>query len=294
MTEQLLSLFQFSEAAVRMTVFIIIFAAMAVWEIAAPRRMLFTGKAGRWFSNLVMVFINTVLVRVIFPVVPVALAALARTKGWGLLNQYDAPSWAEFIIALVLLDLVLYTRHFMFHLLPPLWRLHLVHHADLDLDVTTGLRFHPVEIILSLMVRLSAVSIIGPDPLAVFVFEIVQNGMAMFNHGNVRLPAAADRVLRYFAVTPDMHRVHHSVSVRETNSNFGLNLSWWDRLFGTYREQPGAGHEGMAIGLAMYRDEGELSLPRLIILPAVAETGGYDVTGIASGSEAGNAKQDRS
>ncbi len=287
MTEQLLSLFQFSEAAVRMTVFIIIFAAMTVWEMAAPRRMLATGKAGRWFSNLVIVFINTILLRVIFPVVPVGLAVVAGASGWGLLNGINMPSWMEFIIALVLLDLAMYLQHVMFHVMPPLWRLHLVHHTDLDIDVTTGLRFHPFEIIITLMARLAAVSVIGPDPLAVAVYEIVLNGMVMFNHGNVRLPAGADGILRYVAVTPDMHRVHHSVIIRETNSNFGFIMSWWDRIFGTYRQEPAAGHEGMEIGLSQYRDEGELSLPRLMILPVIADAGGYDITGSGRETDAG-------
>ncbi len=291
MTEQLLSLFQFSEAAVRMTVFILVFAAMAVWEMAAPRRILAAGKAGRWFTNLLIVLINTILVRVIFPVMPVALAVVAGARGWGLLNSINAPSWLEFIFALVLLDLSVYLQHVMYHVLPPLWRLHLVHHADLDIDVTTGLRYHPVEIILSLMVRLSAVAVIGPDPLAVAVYEIVLNGMLMFNHGNVRMPAGADGVLRYFAVTPDMHRVHHSAVIPETNSNFGLTLSWWDRIFGTYRGEPAAGREGMKIGLAQYRDEGELSLPRLMILPVIADTGGYDITGRSREAEAVVSKQ---
>ncbi len=286
MTEQLMSFFQFSEAAVRMTVFIILFAAMAVWEIVAPRRALATGRAGRWFSNLVIVFINTILVRVIFPVMPVALAVAAGARGWGLLNSFNGPSWLEFVIALVLLDLSVYLQHVMYHVLPPLWRLHLVHHADLDVDVTTGLRYHPVEIIISFMARLSAVAVIGPDPLAVAVYEIALNGMLMFDHGNVRLPAGADGILRSVFVTPEMHRVHHSAVIRETNSNFGFILSWWDRAFGTYRPQPAAGHEGMETGLRQYRDEGGLSLPRLLVLPAVADTGGYDINGPGPGNSA--------
>jgi sterol desaturase/sphingolipid hydroxylase (fatty acid hydroxylase superfamily) len=279
MTEQLMSLFQFSEAAVRMTVFIALFAAMAVWEIAAPRRILATGRAGRWFSNLVIVFVNTILVRVIFPVMPVALAVAAGARGWGLLNSFSGPSWLEFIIALVILDLSVYLQHVMYHVLPPLWRLHLVHHTDLDVDVTTGLRYHPVEIIISFIIRLSAVAVIGPDPLAAAVYEIALNGMLMFDHGNVRVPAGADGILRFIIVTPEMHRVHHSAVIRETNSNFGFILSWWDRIFGTYRPLPAAGHEGMETGLRQYRDESELSLPRLLVLPVVADTGGYDISG---------------
>ncbi len=292
MSEQLLSLFQFSEAAVRMTVWIIIFAVMAVWEVAAPRRALAAAKANRWFSNLVIAFTNVILVRIVFPIVPVALAAVAGAKGWGLLNRYDAPGWIEFIIAIALLDLATYLGHVMYHVLPPLWRLHLVHHADLDIDVTTGLRYHPVEIICSLLVRLSVVSVIGPDPAAVAVYEILLNGMVMFNHGNVLVPAGIDAVLRSVAVTPDMHRVHHSVVIGETNSNFGFVLSWWDRLFGTYRAEPAAGHEGMTIGLGRYRDAAGLTLPKLIILPAVADTGGYDVNRRDPEEGAGGPKQD--
>lgn len=294
MSELLLSKFQFSEAAVRMTVFLVIFASMAVWEFAAPRRPLAMGKAVRWFSNLVIIFVNTILVRIIFPIMPVALAVLARGRGWGLFNQFNAPSWIEFVAALALLDLAIYAQHVMFHTLPPLWRLHLVHHTDLDFDVTTGLRFHPVEAVISLITRLSAVSVIGPDPAAVALFEIVVNGMAMFNHGNVRMPAGVERVLRYVAVTPDMHRTHHSVVVGETNSNFGLTISWWDRIFGTYRQDPAAGHEGMAVGLEGYRDGRELSLPRLFVLPVVADTGGYDITGHGREPDQDNVKQGRS
>lgn len=286
MFEQLMSLFQFSEAAVRMTVFIMLFAAVAVWEIAAPRRVLSRGRAGRWFSNLVIVFINTILVRVIFPVMPVALAVAAGAGGWGLLNSFNGPSWLEFIAALVLLDLSVYLQHVMYHVLPPLWRLHLVHHSDLDVDVTTGLRYHPAEIVISVITRLAAVAVIGPDPLAVAVYEIALNGMLLIDHGNVRLPAGADSIIRSVAVTPEMHRVHHSTVIRETNSNFGFILSWWDRAFGTYRPQPAAGHEGMETGLRQYRDEGGLSLPRLLVLPAVADTGGYDINGPGPGNSA--------
>ncbi|OHD64291.1 MAG: hypothetical protein A2176_01290 [Spirochaetes bacterium RBG_13_51_14] len=260
-----------------MTVFLGIFGIMGVWELVAPRRDLVAGKAGRWFGNLSIILLNTVLVRLIFPVIPVAMAVLARAKGWGILNYFNFPSWLEVIVAVLLLDLTIYLQHVMFHTLPLLWRLHLVHHADLDIDVTTGLRFHPVEIVLSMVIKLAAVSVIGPQPLAVVFFEVLLNGMAMFNHGNVRMPGSFDRALRYLLVTPDMHRVHHSVNIRETNSNFGFNLSWWDVLFGTYRERPAAGHEGMVIGLAQYRSPDELTLPRLIILPVTADPGGYAI-----------------
>lgn len=280
MTEGFLSQFQFSEAAVRLTAFLVIFAAMTVWEIAAPRRKLVVGKAGRWFANLCFIIINTLLVRLIFAVMPVSIAILARARGWGLLNMFEIPSWLGIIIGVIILDLVLYLQHVMFHMLPSLWRLHLVHHTDMDIDVTTGLRFHPLEIVISMMIKIAAVTVIGPNPLAVVIFEIILNGVTMFNHSNVRMPGAVDGALRSVIVTPDMHRVHHSVNIRETNSNFGFNLSWWDRLFGTYRDQPAAGHENMVIGLAQYRDPGDLSLLRLLILPVIADTGSYDITGI--------------
>lgn len=293
MSEQLLSLFQFSEAAVRMTVWIIIFAVMAVWEVVAPRRVLVAGKANRWFANLVIACFNVILVRLVFPIVPVALATLAGAKGWGLLNRFDAPAWIEFVMAIVILDLATYLRHFMYHVLPPLWRLHLVHHADRDVDVSTGLRYHPLEVIISFLVRMSVVSVIGPDPAAVAVYEILLNGMVMFNHGNVRVPAGIDAILRSVAVTPDMHRVHHSEVIGETNSNFGFVLSWWDRLVGTYRAEPAAGHEDMAIGLGQYRDSAGLTLPKLIILPAIADTGGYDINRRGPEEGAGGPKQGR-
>jgi sterol desaturase/sphingolipid hydroxylase (fatty acid hydroxylase superfamily) len=291
MTEQFLSRFQFSEAAVRLTIFLCVFAAMAIGEATAPRRKLAAGRAGRWFSNLCLMITNMVLIRLIFLAAPALLAALARSKGWGLLNMFAIPSWLGVIIAVALLDLAVYLQHIMFHMLPPLWRLHLVHHADTDVDCTTGVRYHPVESIIAMSVRLAAVSVIGPAPLAVVIFEIFQSVAALFNHGNVRLPETIDRILRYAAVTPDMHRVHHSVLVAETNSNFGLGFSWWDRIFGTYRERPSAGHEGMSLGLEQYRTISGFSLPRLLILPATADPGRYDLAGRNAASEMNAAKQ---
>ena len=285
MTEQFLSRFQFSESVLRLTIFLCIFAAVAIGEAAVPRRKLAAGRAGRWFSNLCLMFINTVFIRLIFAAVPVSVAVLARAKGWGLLNMFGMPPWLGAIMGVALLDLVMYLQHVMFHMLPPLWRLHLVHHADPDVDLTTGVRYHPVEAIIAVSIRLAAVSVIGPSPLAVIIFEIFQSGAALFIHGNVHLPEAADRALRRVAVTPDMHRVHHSALVRETNSNFALGFSWWDRLFGTYREGPAAGYEGMAMGLEQYRDPAGFSLPRLFILPVTAEPGRYDITGHDPGPE---------
>jgi len=280
MNEGFFPQFQFSEAAVRLTVFLAVFTAMAVWEIAAPRRRLAAAKASRWFANLCITVINTLLVRLIFVILPVSVSIMARAKGWGLLNMFDMPSWITIVAGVILLDLVMYLQHVMFHIMPPLWRLHLVHHTDIDTDVTTGLRFHSFEIIISTAIRITAVSVIGPHPLAVVIFDIILSSAVMFNHGNVRIPGRGDRALRFAVVTPDMHRVHHSVNVWETASNFGFILSWWDRVFSTYRAQPAAGHDEMKIGLARYRDPNELSLYRLLILPVTADPGGYDISGL--------------
>jgi sterol desaturase/sphingolipid hydroxylase (fatty acid hydroxylase superfamily) len=291
MNEGFLSQFQFSEAAVRLTAFLVVFAAMAVWEIAAPRRKLAVAKASRWFANLCLTIINTLLVRLIFVILPVSVSILARAKGWGLLNMFDLPSWFDIIAGVILLDLGMYLQHVMLHILPPLWRLHLVHHTDMDIDMTTGLRLHPFENIISTTIKLAAVSVIGPHPLAVIIFDIIINSAVMFNHGNVRIPYAVDRALRYAIVTPDMHRVHHSVNIRETSSNFGFMLSWWDRLFGTYRGQPAAGHDGMIIGLAQYRNPNDFSLYRLLILPVTADPGRYDITGLGREPELRDLKE---
>ena len=204
---------------------------------------------------------NTVVVRLLVPLAPVALALLAAERGWGLLNLVALPFWFEVALSVIVLDFVIYLQHVMFHAVPALWRLHRMHHADLDFDVTTGSRFHPVEILLSVLLKMAAVVVIGPPAAAVLIFEVLLNGTSMFNHGNVRLPVSLDRVLRWFVVTPDMHRVHHSDIPAETNSNFGFNLPWWDRLFGTYRAQPALGHENMTIGLDTFREAGELHLP---------------------------------
>ena len=188
----------------------------------------------RWISNLGITFLNPLLVRLLLPVLAVSMAAKAQERGWGLLNNFDLPYWLDIVVSIIVLDLFIYLQHVMFHAVPILWRLHMVHHADLDYDVTTGLRFHPIEIILSTGIKLSVVFTFGLQPAAVIIFEVLLNGAAMFNHGNIRLPLKFDRILRYLIVTPDMHRVHHSVIIRETNSNYGFNLPWWDRLFGTY------------------------------------------------------------
>ena len=266
-----------NEPAIRLGFFLGIFGLVALWEIAAPRRALGQPRWLRWYANIGIVAFNTALVRLLVPLAPVALAVLAAERGWGLLNQVALPFWLEVALSVVVLDFVIYLQHVMFHAVPALWRLHRMHHADLDFDVTTGSRFHPVEILLSVLLKMAAVAVIGPPAVAVLIFEVLLNGTSMFNHGNVRLPVSLDRVLRWFVVTPDMHRVHHSDIPAETNSNFGFNLPWWDRLFGTYRAQPALGHEGMTIGLDTFREAGELHLHRMLLQPFRRGRGGYAI-----------------
>lgn len=273
MTEFLLA----NEATIRLTFFLGVLAAMAVWEVSAPRRRRDIPRLLRWTNNLGIVVIDTILVRLTFPLVAVGLAVLAEERGWGLMNVLDLPGWVAFLGAVLVLDLAIYLQHVMFHAVPALWRLHRMHHADLEYDVTTGLRFHPVEILLSMGIKLAVVAAMGPPAVAVLVFEVLLNATAMFNHGNVRLPTKIDRILRLVVVTPDMHRVHHSVHPAETNSNFGFNLPWWDRLLGTYRAQPRAGHEGMTIGIEQFRTTRDLWLDRMLLQPLIGSASGYAI-----------------
>jgi len=266
-----------NEPIIRVACFVGILVAMAVWELVAPRRRQEIPRLLRWANNLGIVVVDTVLVRLIFPIVAVGLALVAEERGWGLLNAFGAPAWLAFMVSLLALDLAIYLQHVMFHAVPALWRLHRMHHADLEFDVTTGLRFHPVEILLSMGIKLAVVAVLGPPAAAVLVFEVLLNATAMFNHGNVRIPLGLDRVLRWFVVTPDMHRVHHSIHPQETNSNFGFNLPWWDRLLGTYRAQPKEGHEGMTIGIEQFRTPRDLWLDRMLIQPALGPASGYPI-----------------
>jgi sterol desaturase/sphingolipid hydroxylase (fatty acid hydroxylase superfamily) len=267
------------EPAVRLGAFLGVFVVMALWELADPRRGLTTAKGPRWFANLGITIVDTVVVRLLFPAAAVGVAVVAADRGWGVLNQVSAPVAVTTVAAILFLDLAIYLQHVMFHAVPVLWRLHMVHHADVDFDVTTGLRFHPVEIVLSMLIKLGVVLFLGPPVVAVLIFEVLLNATAMFNHGNVRLPPLLDRVLRWFVVTPDMHRVHHSIIRRETNSNFGFNLPWWDRLFGTYRAKPAAGQEGMTIGLEQYQEQRRQSLAWMLVLPFSGRPGEYPVGG---------------
>ncbi len=258
------------EAVLRLASFFGVFALVAAWEIWAPRRALTVPKSARWANNVGLVVLNTIVLRLLFPAAAVGMAAYAAEHGWGLFNNLPIPLWLAVALSVVALDLVIYLQHVLFHAVPMLWRLHRVHHADLDYDVTTGARFHPIEIVLSMLIKFAAIAILGPPVVAVLIFEVLLNAMAMFNHGNIRIPRPVDRLVRWVIVTPDMHRVHHSVADDESNSNFGFNLACWDRLFGTYRQQPRAGHREMAIGLSNYRDPQRVNrLSGMLALPFV-------------------------
>jgi sterol desaturase/sphingolipid hydroxylase (fatty acid hydroxylase superfamily) len=255
------------EPLIRVGAFAGILAVMTLWEWLSPRRHQEIGRTRRWPGNLGIVALDTVVVRLAFPAAAVGVALLAEARGWGFFQALETPAWLAIAASVILLDLAIYFQHVLFHAVPVLWRLHRMHHADLEFDVTTGVRFHPIEILLSMGIKLGVVAALGTPAVAVLVFEVLLNGSSMFNHGNVRLAARLDRVLRWIVVTPEMHRVHHSVVPRETNSNFGFSLPWWDRLFGTYRAQPAAGHEGTTIGIAQFRVPAELRLDRMLIQP---------------------------
>ncbi len=256
-----------AEPVIRLGCFLGVLVLMALWEALTPRRGQSIGRLQRWPNNLGLVVLNMLVVRLLFPLAGVGMAVVTQTKGWGLLDIVPAPAWLAIPAGLLLLDLTIYGQHVTFHAVPVLWRLHRVHHADLEFDVTTGLRFHPGEIVVSMLIKLAAIPLIGASPIAVLVFEVVLNATSMFNHGNVRLPEPLDRVLRLFLVTPDMHRVHHSIDRRETDSNFGFNVPWWDRLFGTYRAQPALGHDRMTLGIDRFREPRELWLDRMLSQP---------------------------
>lgn len=256
-----------NESSLRLVFFIAIFAVMGIAEATSPRRRREIPRLFRWSNNLSIVVIDSLLLSLIFPLLAVALASIAAANGWGLLSILNLPFWISFCLAILLLDLAIYWQHVLFHRVPFLWRLHRVHHTDLEIDLTTGLRFHPLEILLSMLIKLTLVVLLGPPALAVLVFEILLNGASMFNHSNLRLAPHLDKWLRRVLVTPDMHRVHHSVLIEETNSNYGFFIPWWDRLFKTYRDQPKNGHQGMQIGIAELRDMKEMRIDRLLLQP---------------------------
>jgi sterol desaturase/sphingolipid hydroxylase (fatty acid hydroxylase superfamily) len=258
------------EALLRLGCFAGVFAVMLLWENTAPKRKLSVSRIERWTHNIGLLLLNSLVLRLLFPAAAVGIAYSAGSLGWGLFNQVALPFWLEVTAAVLLLDLAIYLQHRLMHRLPLLWKLHRVHHADLDIDMTTGSRFHTLEILLSMLIKGLAIFLLGPALLAVLIFEMLLNGMAVFNHANVRLPARLDSLLRRLLVTPDMHRVHHSILRQETDSNFGFNLSVWDRLFNTYVDQPEQGHQGMTIGIPGFRDARQVDrLPGMLALPFV-------------------------
>jgi sterol desaturase/sphingolipid hydroxylase (fatty acid hydroxylase superfamily) len=256
------------EPWLRLGAFVGVLLLLALWEALAPRRRWQVNRPGRWLNNLGLALLNSLVLRLVAPLGLVGVAFWAEQRGWGLCSWLPLPPLLAHLLAFLALDLIVYGQHVLFHAVPFLWRLHLVHHADLDFDVTTGVRFHTLEMLLSLGIKAAAVILLGAPPLAVLLFEILLNATSLFNHGNVRLPPAIEGLLRLFVVTPEMHRVHHSAQPQETNSNFGFNLPWWDYLFGTYRSQPAAGHEKMTIGLSYFRDARQVErLPGMLLLP---------------------------
>jgi sterol desaturase/sphingolipid hydroxylase (fatty acid hydroxylase superfamily) len=262
-----------AETGIRLGFFTGVFLLLAILERLSPRRIPTTSKSRRWFANLVIVALNPLSVRLVFPVLPLGVALLASERHWGVLNNLAFPIWLETALGVIALDLTVYLQHVLHHAIPLLWRLHMVHHSDLNFDCTTGMRFHPIEIVLSMALKISAILALGPPVMAVLIFEVALNATSMFNHSNIYIPEKADRLIRLCLVTPDMHRVHHSVIVRETNSNYGFCFPWWDRLLGTYKNQPEKGHLEMTIGLSQFRDENRLTLPKLLLLPFVGNLG---------------------
>ena len=270
--------------AIRLGFFLGMFALVGLWEAVAPRRPRSFSRWARWPSNLAIVALNTAVLRLAFPIAAVGMAVIAAERGWGVFNLVALPALVKVALAVAALDFAIYLQHVMVHAVPALWRLHHMHHTDLDFDVTTGARFHPLEIILSMGIKLAVVALLGAPPVAVIVFEVLLNATAMFNHGNVALPPMIDRALRWIVVTPDMHRVHHSVHPDETNSNFGFNLPWWDRLLGTYRAQPADGHEAMTIGINFFRTARDLRFDRMLIQPFRGTVGGYPINRLPFGA----------
>ena len=267
-----------NELWIRLGFFLGILIIMFLWEVIMPRRRLTTSKNTRWFSNLSLVLIDSVAARLAFPAGLAGVAFVAQQRGWGMFSLFELPFLLKIVLGVLILDLAIYLQHVMFHSAPLLWRLHMVHHSDMDIDVTTGVRFHPIEILLSMGIKMVVVVLIGAPALAVLIFEIILNGTSMFNHGNVHYLQSVDSIIRLFVVTPEMHRVHHSTIRWETNSNLGFNFPWWDRLFGTYRDQPAKGHLEMTIGLDQYKEPQKLTLLWLIALPFIGKLGKYPMT----------------
>lgn len=255
------------EPALRLGIFLAVLALVALFEGLKPRRAASQSKRLRWANNVGLSVVNTVILRLMAPLTLVAAAAWAEFRGYGLFNRLPLPAVVEIVLGVILLDLVIYGQHVAFHKVPALWRVHRMHHSDLDVDASTGIRFHPVEMALSLGLKLFAVVALGVAPVAALIFEVLLNGVTLFNHGNLLLGSRLDAAIRTVIVTPDMHRVHHSADRVETDSNYGFNLSWWDRLFGTYRPAPAKGYDGMVIGLDEFRDPKWLGLAWMLVTP---------------------------
>jgi len=267
-----------NESSIRLSVFIGMLAIMGLWELFAPRRAPKISKLLRWGNNLSLVFLNSFLLRLVFPAAAVGMATFTQQQGWGIFNYYALNPLLELVLAVIVLDFIIYLQHVLVHAVPTLWRLHRVHHADIDFDVTTGARFHPIEIFISMFIKFATIVVLGPSIVAVIIFEVLLNGMAMFNHGNVGLPKSLDKFLRLFIVTPDMHRIHHSIEDDETNSNFGFNLSIWDRIFGTYKEQPRNGQINMTIGIQQFNTPMQATwLHGLLTMPFKGKVSGYSI-----------------
>jgi sterol desaturase/sphingolipid hydroxylase (fatty acid hydroxylase superfamily) len=259
------------EGAIRLMAFALTLGAMILWEWRAPRRAADGGVGVRWAANLSLVALNTLLIRLALPVAAVGAALLAEERGLGVLNRIAPPDWVALAVTIVVLDLAVWAQHVVLHKVPALWRLHRVHHSDVAFDATTGVRFHPIEIALSMLYKMAVIVALGAPAAAVVVFEVLLNASALFSHGNVRIAPRFERALRRVIVTPEMHRVHHSIHRDETDSNYGFNLSCWDRLFGTYRDRPRDGHAGMTIGLERFRGERDRHLDRLLWQPLIPD-----------------------
>ncbi len=260
-----------NEGAIRLSIFLGLFAILAISEWAKPRRKLTMAKGKRWTTNIAIVVLDSVLVRLLFPAAAVGVALWAQSSGYGLFNFFAVPFWLAVLLSFIALDFAVWLSHVLSHKVPLFWRFHRMHHSDRDIDVTTAIRFHPIEIVVSMIWKVAWVVALGAPAVAVILFEIVLNGCAMFNHSNTKLPLWLDRMLRLVLVTPDMHRVHHSAIGDETDSNYGFNLPWWDRLFGTYIDQPELGHDGMTIGLKEWQDERPAKLGWSLKVPFIEQ-----------------------
>ena len=267
-----------NEKIIRLSFFLGMLVLVGLWEMIAPRRAPTLSKTLRWMNNLGLVFLNTFILRWLFPFAAVGVAAFAYQNGWGLLNYYAVSPTLAIIIAIIAMDFIIYLQHVLVHAVPLLWRLHRVHHADPDYDVTTGARFHPIEIIISMLIKFATIIVLGAPVVGIIIFEVALNAMAMFNHGNIKLPTSIDNILRTLIVTPDMHRVHHSIEDDETNSNFGFNLSIWDRVCGTYRNQPRKGHKEMTIGIHKFRETKQTTwITGMLTMPFIGTVSDYAI-----------------